>query len=458
MSSPCGHEPPEVPSSWLAGSARDLLSDPLATYTAAHAHGDVVTMRVGPPKVGWSACILYHPDDIQHVLAGAVGNYPKQDPSYMELRRWFGTGLLTYEGPRWQARRRTIQPLFTAHRVAEFDEPMRIEIDRLLERWVAQEQVRDPIDLHSDITQFTLRVVSRVLLGGDADAMLGTISSTYPVLNRQVLRRLTSLVPLSDRVPLPSNRRAHAAKARLFGAAREVVHGRATSVATPGDGDLLDRLLAARDPETGATLSEEEVVSEVVTFLLAGHETTATALTATLHLLARHPDIQERLHEDVIEVIGGGTPGATDVPQLEAVASVFNEGLRLYPPVWGLPRLAAADDTVSGYRLPEDRMVMLPQWVTQRDPRWWDAPEQFQPDRWGADGQSDRHRYAWFPFGGGPRACVGRHFALQEAVMLLATIVQRFRLRPVTARLDIEAGVTLRPSAPVMAALEARSR
>lgn len=455
--------PPEVPGGRLTGSIRDLLRDQLGTYTAALRHGDVVTMRVGPPRLGTSSCLVFHPDGVQHVLASAARTYLKKDPVYTELRLWFGDGLLTDEGPRWQARRRTVQPLFTARQVAAFDAPMLAEVQALLQRWDTHARTGEPVDLHADMTALTLYVVSRVLLGGEADETLESIAATYPVLNRHVLRRIASLVRLPHQVPLPGNVRAHAAKARLFGSAREVVRrrtarrdGRREGPVSPPGGDLLDRLLAARDPETGAGLSEEELVSQVVTFLLAGQETSAIALTAALHLLAQHPEAQERLHDEAAAVLAGRAPQAADVPQLPLAAHVFYEALRLYPPAWASARRAETDDAVCGYRVDEGTMVVISQWVTQRDPRWWEEPERFLPGRWVGDQSAERHRYAWFPFGGGPRACIGRHFALQEAVLVLSAIVQRFRLSPVTPALNVQAGVTLQPREAVLAGVEAR--
>lgn len=447
---------PRVPAPWLTGSAVELLRDPLGTYMAGRAHGDVVTMRVGPPRLGTTACALYHPDAVQHVLATAAAAYPKSDPSYVELRRWFGDGLLTTEGPDWQARRRTLQPLFTARQVAEFDAPMLREIGQLVRHWDERCHAGEPVDLHGDITALTVRVVSRVLLGGDADDTLATIMRTYPVLNRQVLRRMTSVVPLPHRLPFPGNVRARRAKAQLFDAARAVVRRRTARPGRRSDEDLLDLLLAAREPETGEALSEDDVVREIVTFLLAGHETSATALTAALHLLATHDDAQERLREEVVEVLGDRAPQAADVPRLEFTAMVFHEALRLYPPSWGLPRLAAQDDALGGYHVPAGTMVVTSPWVVQRDARWWPEPERFCPQRWAPEHQADRHRYAWFPFGGGPRRCIGQHFALQEAVFALSMIVQHFRLRAVRETLEIEAGVTVRPRGAVRAVLEAR--
>jgi cytochrome P450 len=450
--------PPEVPGGWLTGAARALLRDPLGTYQQAQAHGDVVAMRVGPRRLGVTSTILYHPDQVQHVLAGAAASYAKQGPVYDELRLWFGDGLLSADsGPRWQTRRRILQPLFTARQVAGFDIAMRDETEVMLRRWDASTRAGEPVDLHHDITALTLRVVSRVLFGGEADRTEATVASTYPVLSRHVLRRLTSLVPLPPGVPFPANVRAGDAKRRLFAAARDVVRLR-TDAATAGHGDdLVDRLLAARDPETGAALSEDDVVTEIVTFLLAGHETTATALTSALHLLGRHPQVQEELYEEAVQVLDGRPAAAADVPRLGVAARAFHEALRLYPPAWVIPRWTQAEDVVGGYRVGEGTMVVTAPWVTQRDPRWWQEPDRFLPERWMGDRQSTQHRYSWFPFGGGPRACIGRHFALQEAVLALTAIVQRYRIRPLDTNLPLGAGVTLRPAAGVPALLEPRS-
>jgi cytochrome P450 len=449
--------PPPVPAPRLAGSAFELLRDPVATYRAAQRHGDLVTMRVGPPRLGTLSCLAMHPEGVQHVLAGAAATYVKQDRVYGELRQWFGDGLLTVDGPRWQAQRRTLQPLFTARQVAAFAEPMLDEVERVLRRWTGAAAAGEPVDLHEDATVFALRLISRVLLGGDADSTINTIAQTYPVLNRHVLRRLTGLVPSSPRLPFPQNLRAQSAKDRLFGSCREVVRRRVAATAAPAAApDLLDELLNAEDPETGRGLSEDELVSQVVIFLLAGHETSATAMTATLHLLALHPEVQEELHDELRRILGGRGPQAADVPRLGAVARVFHEALRLQPPVWGIARSAGADDVLDGHLIPEGMMVVTPQCVTHVDPRWWEEPRRFRPARWTKAAEAERPRYAWFPFGGGPRACIGRHFALQETVLLVASTVQRFRIHPMTRVLQTDAGVTLRPRSAVLARLEPR--
>lgn len=449
--------PAEVPAGWLAGSAPDLLRDPLATYVAAHRHGDVVTMRAGPPGIGLRFHLAFHPEEVQQVLAGEAGTYAKSDPLYGELRRWFGDGLLTAEGEAWLARRRTLQPLFTARSVAEQDGPMVAETDALLRRWDEPARAGQPVDVHEDMTTFTLLTVSRVLFGGDADTALQTVAETFPVLSRHAQRRIASPVPFGAHLPTPGNLRAASARRRLFDAARAIVNRRIDRGQTGEGTDLLDRLLAAKDPETGESLRREDIVTDVITFLLAGHETTATALTAALYLLAGHGDAQERVASQVDEVLDGRPCRASDVGDLTLVDRVLRETMRLYSSAWSVTRMTTADTQLGGCPVDAGTMVVIPQWVTHRDPHLWDDPDRFDPDRWSDDRAAERHRYAWYPFGGGPRACIGRHFAMQEAVIALAGILQRFELQPHTPEMEVEAGLTLRPAGPVLVQLRPRA-
>ncbi len=453
----CPHAPPEVTAGRLMGSALAIRRDPLAAYADAAQHGDVVTLRIGPVVTRPSPHLVSHPDGVQHVLAAGGAVYAKGDPTFVEMRRWFGDGVLMMDGEPWRVRRRMLQPLFTARQVAAFDHLMAAETDQLVDRWMAAARSGIPVDVNEDMAAFTMLLLSRVLMGGDADAALRPITSAYPVLNRHVLRRLTSPVPFGAHLPSPSNIRAKSARAKVTAAARAVVDRRIEQGKPTGREDLVDRLLAAEDPETGVSMSRTDIVNELVTFLLAGQETTATALVTTLYLLAQHPEVQDEVRAQVDDVLSGRACEASDIDDLTAIGRALHESMRLYPPVWGITRQCTEDSEVGGHTIARGRTVAVSQWVTHRDPRWWPSPTSFDPDRWDDPEVAERHRYGWFPFGGGPRACIGRRFALQEATIALAGILQRFRLQPVTTELHVQAGVTLTPSEPVYIQLAARA-
>jgi cytochrome P450 len=233
--------------------------------------------------------------------------------------------------------------------------------------------------------------------------------------------------------------------------------GRRRAAAVPAD-DLVGRLLAARDPDTGDGLDDTEVREQVLLFLLAGHETTATALTFTLHLLGRHPDAQRRVREEARAVLGGRPPTAADVAALARTTRAVKEALRLYPPVYGIGRRTGAAGTVGGYRLPAGSVVVISPWVTHRHPGHWPDPDRFDPDRFTPEGEAGRHRYAYLPFGGGPRACIGSHFAMLEAVVATAAVVGSYRLETPPGPVPLATGITLRPAAAVPCAVEPPAR
>lgn len=452
----CPVSPPELPAGRLMGSLAAMRNDPLSTYAAAANHGDVVAIRVGPAMLGLRPHVVAHPDGVQHVLGRAAATYRKEDPTFDEIRRWFGDGLALIHDEPWKIRRRTVQPLLTARHVAAYDHQMAATTDELVQRWEGHARTGEPVDLAADLKTFALDVLNRVMMGGDAEAAASTISPNCAILSQHVLRRLSSVVPFGSHLPSPSNIRARTARRQLFAAAGAIVEKRTESGAASDPPDLLDRLLVATDPETGASMSRTDIVDDLIILLLAGHETSSTMMMTALHLLAKHPEIQDEVHAEVDTVLGGRACTAADLDDLGAIDRVLRESMRLYPPFWGVTRRSIDDDEIGGYRIEAGQMVAVSQWVTHRDPRWWECPAQFDPARWNGRA-AERHRYAWFPFGGGPRGCPGERFAMQEGLIALAGVLQRFRLTPVTDELKVRAGVSLLPTEPVYVRLQLRS-
>jgi cytochrome P450 len=433
----------------LLGFALELQRNQLRTYERAmRRYGDVVRLVVGPPGLRFELCCAFHPDGVQRVLAGAREGYSKQTPGYREIAAAIGRGLVTSEGQLWQRQRRLIQPLFTRKQIATYATLMAEEAARAADRWDRAVGPRGTIDAHSEMMRLTLRVVGRAIFGADVDHASEVIRRTFPVLTRHTFRRAMAPVAPPAAWPTPGNLRAAGAQRALYALADDLIARRRT--AGLGGQDLLSRLLDARDPETGLAMEIQQVRDEALIFLLAGHETTSSALTFTLQLLGRHPDEQQRVADEVAAVLAGRRPTVDDVPALQRTAMVLKEAMRLYPPLYALARRAEREDEIGGHRIPAGSLLVVSQWATHRHPRIWDDPETFDPDRFTPEREAARHRYAYFPFGGGPRACLGSHFAIQEAQIALAVLLQRYRIRAPLAPIPLDtSGMTLRPKRAV---------
>jgi cytochrome P450 len=433
----------------VLGFALELQRNQLRTYERAmRQYGDTIRLVVGPPGLRFELCCVFHPEGVRHVLAGAREGYSKDAPGYREITAAIGQGLLTSEGLLWHRQRRLIQPLFTRKRIATYATLMAEEAANTADRWARCGSQRGTVDVHAEMTRLTLRVVGRAIFGRDVEHATDVIQRTFPVLTRHTFRRAMAPVAPPAAWPTPGNLRAARAQHALYALVDDLIDRRRT--AGLGGDDLLSRLLDARDSETGLAMDTQQVRDEALIFLLAGHETTSSALTFTLHLLARHPDEQQRVADEVADVLGGRPPTARDVPALRRTAMVLKEAMRLYPPLYALARRAEHEDEIGGYRIAPGSLLVVSQWATHRHPRIWKDPEAFDPDRFTPDKEAARHRYAYFPFGGGPRACIGSHFAMQEAQIALAVLLQRYRIHAPLASMPLDtAGMTLRPKRAV---------
>jgi len=413
---------PVVPGSFLLGSARDLRRDMLGLCERAFGHyGDAVRFRFGPPGARMEMHMLFHPDAAHQVLAGRSANYRKENVFYGEIRSAFGDGLLTTQDAEWQRQKRYLQPLFVARRVDGYATAMTEQIQHVVTRW----RGRPPgsVDLHQEMTRLTLATVCRILFGEDLGQALPVVQRTFSPLADAVRRRALSGGRVPRGWPTPVNRRLRRAQHELQSVCDEIIADRRARGGQQED--LLGLLLGAEDQ--GTPLTEAEARDQVLVFLLAGHETTSTALTYALHLLGQHPDVQHRVHAEVDTIAGGRPLSAQDAPALAYTTMVLKEAMRLYPSAPFLGRQAVQDDEIGGCHLPAGADVVLSPWVTHRHPAFWDRPERFDPQRFTPEQEKARHRYAWFPFGGGPRACIGQHFSMLESVIALATLVRDFR-------------------------------
>ncbi|MFN2555445.1 MAG: cytochrome P450 [Nitriliruptorales bacterium] len=446
-SGPCPPLPPGPSDSLGLRTAQGLRRDVLGTFERVRDEfGDVVRLVVGPPGLRQTMYGVFHPEGVRRVLAGEAERYGKDTPTFREVASMIGGGLLTSQGERWQRQRRTVQPLFTPQRVATFGALMAQEAAATADHLVGRSARDGEVDVHPAFVRYTLRVVGRALFGDSVEDALGILWSTFPVGSRLALRRALAPVRLPRLLSPAWWRAEHARRATNRIIDRLVTQHRQDG----GDEneDLVTLLLTARDPETGRPLEHTEIRDQALVFLLAGHETTASALTFALHEVARHPEVQHRLHEELDAVVGGRPLESKDASNLTYARMVVNETLRLHPSAYWLGRISLEEDEIGGYRIPSGSVIALLPWVTHRHPDLWQAPERFQPERFAPHQARDRPRYAHYPFGGGPRACVGEHFSLLEAVIGLATILQRCRVES-THHLPHAADITLRPRGPV---------
>jgi len=432
MSSVTTPRPPGPDLSRLA-ALRAFRSDPLGLLERLAAYGDVVTIDVP----GSAAYLLNHPDLVHGVLVGGHRSFHK-GPTIQAAKMLLGESLLTSEDETHLRRRRLIQPMFHHERIATYAASMVRFAERAAERWADG----DEVDIQAEMSALTLAVVGDTLLGTDVDerrsaTVRRALTDTLAMFDRVY----SPLFRLLVRLPSPTMRRYRRVESDLNRVIAEVIAERREAGAN-GD-DLLSLLLRA--DEEGVGMTDEQVRDEALTLFLAGHETTAIALTWTWWLLSRNPKVEARLHAELDAVLSEGGPSVGDLPNLPYTQAVISESIRLRPPAWAIGRTAVAGHRAYGYAIDRGSIVVVSPWLLHHDPRWWPEPKSFRPERW-LDDEPDRPRYAFIPFGGGPRVCIGEPFARLEGAMLLASIARRWRFASPTEREpDLQAVITLRP-------------
>jgi cytochrome P450 len=434
-----GVRPPGPRGVPVLGSLLAVRRDPTGVFlNAARRFGDVVYFKIGPRR----GYLISNPQDVRHVLLDNARNYHKS-PLYQKLRMFLlGDGLLTSEGEFWLRQRRIAQPAFHRQKVAGLASIMARAARDTAAEWEAMASAGRPVDIDAEMMRLTRTVVLRALLGADLGPFAAQIDAAWIVINEHIGERFWSLGP--DWLPTRQRRRFEAARAVLVGAVDHVISQRRRGSADKGD--LLEMLLSARDEETGQAMTDDQLRVEVTTFLLAGQETTSLALTWIWFLLSQHPDAQRRLETEVDTVLAGRAPEYTDLVNLPYTLMVVDEAMRLYPPAWGFSRQAIAEDVVGGFPVPRGWLVFVIPWVLHRLPDLWDNPERFDPERFSPERSADRPKFAYLPFGAGPRQCIGNQFALIETQLTLATLAQRYRLRLVPGhRVEPWPLITLRP-------------
>lgn len=421
-----------------------------ALLQATAEQGDV--FRVTPGGQDPATYLVSHPDHVKQVLQDRHENYRQN----FRKRPLMGKQSLTLaSGEEWRLRRRLLQPMFVRERLAPLVPAMTEGAGRLLERWDKTAATGGAIDVGKEMTDLSLSVLIEALLGsqpGGNRALHAAIVTAFEWFNRRLRRSkpIPVYVPTHENVSLLLALRRLRAEVQKTVSARRAAGCQAT--------DFLSLMIAARDERNSSELSDEQILDELMMMLVMGHVPTAMALTWTWHLLARHPEIDERMRAEQESVLAGRVPEFADAARLPYTRQILEESMRLYPPSWSFSRVAIADDALGGRRIPAGSLVVVCPWVTHRRPELWDDPERFDPDRFTPERAAARPRFAYYPFGGGPRVCIGNAFALVEAVLVLVTIAQRYRLQLVSGgAVRPWASITLRPATPIRVVVEARS-
>jgi cytochrome P450 len=411
--------PPGPKGHWLGGNLPDFRRDRLQFLVdCARRYGDVAAVRLAHRRV----YLVSHPDLVEDILVTQSKHFIK----HFALRLnplLLGNGLLTSEGDFWLRQRRLIQPVFNRQRIAGYAADMVAAARRVTADWRPGERR----DMMTEMMRLTLDVAAKTLFGAEVGGSAGrVIVDALQLLQDNFLVRFNSLMPVPVWVPTPANLQLKRAVRRLD----DILYGFIRQRRGQGTerGDLLSLLLQARD-EAGGRMTDKQLRDEAMTLFLAGHETTALALSWTWYLLAQHPEAERRLAEEVQSVLAGREPAADDYPRLKYAEGVALEAMRLYPPAYVVGREALVDCEVGGFHVPRGTTCLMSQWVVQRDPRFFAEPEAFRPERWGAESIKALPKFAYFPFGGGPRLCIGNTFAMMELVLVLAVIARQFRFR-----------------------------
>jgi len=401
----------------ILGVMAEFSRDTFAFIERCRDYGDVVSMRF----LYLTAYFLYHPDDIEYVIATNAKNFIKSRNQRSPLfRRLVGNGLLTSEGEVWKRQRRLSQPAFHRHRINAYAETMADYAERTISTWRGGE-IRD---IHRDMMRLTLEIVVKTLFNADVSADADKVGRVLSRIVTPFAGQATIKWIMDNRLPTMTHRRFNRDAREIDAIVYRIINERRRS--GQDEGDLLSMLLKAHD-EDGGHMNDQQLRDEVMTIFLAGHETTALTLSWAWYLLAQNSGVEKKFHAELDEVLGGRLPAMADLSRLQYTEMIARESMRLYPPAYALGREAVEECEIGGFRVPAGAQVFMFQWATQRDARFFARPEEFRPERWTEEFSNSLPKYAYFPFGGGPRTCIGNYFAMMEIVLVLATIGQRFR-------------------------------
>lgn len=386
--------------------------------------------------------MLNNPDDVRQVLTRAHPDYTKDLYDYRVLSRTLGKGLVTNDGESWARQRRLMQPMFHHKVVNAFDEVINGYTSSLAARWRSL-PADQPVALEREMSRVTFQIVAATLFGSEIDEHAGEMSDILDVINVNT-KTLHAFMTLYPWVPTPHNLRFHKVIARLNQIVYKLIEARRRRGVS--DRDLLDRLLTARDEQTAQGMEEKQIRDEVITLLLAGHETSATALQWTFHALAEHPEVEAELLNELDTVLAGRPATAADLPRLPYLKQVVQESMRLYPPVWAIARQSEQPQEFGGFKLPAKSYISILPYSLHRHPEHWPDPERFDPGRFTPQQSQGRHSYCYIPFAAGPRTCIGASMSMLEIQLVLAQLLQQFRVRPVPGHPVVPmATITYRP-------------
>ena len=448
------NHPPGPQGNWLTGTVKAFQEDTLQTMIELNQmYGDAIRFRFFLNYYGY---IFTHPTHNKHILQDNNKNYTKTPNPTLELiQQIVGNGLLTNDGASWRRQRRLAQPAFHRRRIAGFAQIMTEATRAMITEW----QPGDTVDIDQKMMQLTLEIVGKALFSIDLTREAKKVGEAFTKVNHTFMKLNTKpFSTMSVKIPwLTTTRTLRNNTAIMDEVVHKIINERRANPNYATD-DLLNMLMEAKDEETGEGMSDQQLRDEVLTLLLAGHETTANTLSWAFYLLSQHPTVLARVEAEVDEVLNGRLPTITDIPQLRYTNMVIEETLRLYPVAYAIGRSSQEADTIDGYDIPANAIVTLSPYLTHRHPDFWQTPELFDPERFTPERKAERPRYAYLPFGGGPRQCIGNTFALAETAIVLASIVQRYRLslkpgHPVT----IEPLITLRPKHGLPMVVSART-
>jgi cytochrome P450 len=437
----------------LSGVLPEVRRDVLGFLTGTQRqYGDVARYRLGPI----TSHLLSHPDAVRHVLQENVANYTKDHPVYAMARWVAGNGLLTSTGSFWLRQRRLAQPAFHRQRIAAMGAQMVRASSRMVEGWEARAARGEPVRMVDEMMRLAFGIVGEALFGTELGAQATSVGQSFSVLNEEVVTRFRTFRVLPPVLPFGRDRTFREALRALDATVFHIISERRRT--GEDTGDLLSMFMRVRDEDTGEQMNDRQLRDEVLTMMIAGHETTATALSWVWTLLEQNPRVEAKLHAELDAVLGGRAPTVEDVPRLGYTRMVVEEAMRLYPPIYILSRKVVAEDVIGGFRIPAGSAVDVSPWVTHRHPDFWERPEEFLPERFAPEQVAQRPRFLYFPFSGGPRQCIGNTFALMEAQLVLATLAQRFQPRVVPGyQLTAEPLLTLRPGGGLPMHLERRA-
>lgn len=438
--------PPIVKGHWFFGSLMYLTKDALNFITKfVPQHGDIFQLSFGflKPLMGFRrVMVLSNPDYVKHIMQENNRNYRKSF-GYEVLKLLLGEGLLTSEGDFWRRQRRLMQPAFHRDRLASFAKIMTDEGNEVLKKWNSLPD-KSVINLSHDMMEMTLNIVCKAMFSTDVGDAIDVVNREFGVANEKLIRRITKPLKFPLWIPTPGNSR----EKQAYNAIRQVVAGIIEKRRNSREryDDLMAMLMEAKDEETGEMMSDSQIKDEVVTIFLAGHETTAVALTWLFHCIEENPEVENKLLQEAKAVLNGRTPVLNDLPQLDYTRMVIEETMRLYPPVWIIGRRTLEDDVIDGYFIPKETNCLMPVYQIHRDDRFWEEPLKFKPERFSRENNKHRHKFVYFPFGGGPRLCIGNNFALMEMQLTVPMIVQHFHLhKPKNFKFKQDPLITMRP-------------